>query len=339
MPAHEPNPNRPTRAETGTRLPLVDAARFWAAVAVIWIHTSESPQGEKWIQLCRIAVPFFVASLVGLNLTHLLGGVRHQSWIGFAKKRFLRLYLPFLLWSGIYLGLRLLKHQFQPTNAQIAFEPSLFLNGTAHHLWFLPMAFLLSLLLFPTSQALCLAGPRSRDLGSVLFLGGAIAMALVPCPMTMDATGHPLSYFVGMSWTALPAALFTIALTPWLPAHPSVTLILLAWSLVFATASLLLFTEGHPLLPGIGGAALWVGAHARVSERLAIWFSKAGSISFGIYLIHVAFVEGIQTILHRIVPSPSPVKDLSIACLALTGSVACTLFAQKIRPLRVLFPR
>jgi len=290
------------------------------------------------VPLCRIAVPFFVASLVGLNMARLLEKPHPENWASYTKKRFIRLYVPFLLWSLIYLVLRLLKHHYQPGSSPISLGPSTLVNGTAHHLWFLPLAFLVSLLLPPASLLFRRSSKRAAVTGSLLFLFIAITTGLITCPIHVDPINHPVTYFVGMSWATLPAAFFALSLAPWLPAQPGFGVIVSAWVSVLIVGFLLSFTRGHPLLPGLGGVALWVGAHARVPFPLSNLFAKAGALSFAIYLIHVAFVEGIQAVCSRFTLGHSFCIDLMIGAGALVGSVVSILLARRFRPLSVLFP-
>lgn len=331
---HEPASATPSKI----RLPGVDGARFLAAVAVIWIHTAESESGRQWVPLCRVAVPFFVASLVGLNMARLLGEPHPETWAAYTKKRFIRLYVPFLLWSLIYLALRVFKHHYQPDGSPIFLGPSSLVNGTAHHLWFLPLAFLLSLLLLPASVLLRRSSKKAAVTGSLLFLFIAITTGLTTCPIHVDPINHPVTYFAGMSWATLPAAFLALSLAPWLPAQPGFGVIVAAWVGVLIVGFLLSFTRGHPLLPGLGGAALWVGAHARMPFPLSNLFAKAGALSFSIYLIHVAFVEGIQAACGRFTLDHSLCVDLMIGAGALVGSVISILLARRIEPLNTLFP-
>lgn len=321
------------------RLPLVDGTRFLSAFAVIWIHTAENPRSLFWVPLCWIGVPFFVVSMISFNVKHVLGTSPPQTWTAYALMRFHRLYVPFLLWSLIYLGFRQLKHCFVPGSASIALSPATLLTGTAHHLWFLPMAFILSLSLYPISRGLALCRPPMVALWSVLFLATGVLIGLSSCPLAMDATGNPISYFAGMSWAALPAAFFSLALAPWLRDQPSTWMVLSGLATLTLTAWLLLFTHGHPLLPSIGGVALWVTAHARIPQRIAPIFIKAGSLSFGIYLIHISFVEGFQTLATRIGVQTTVSLDLSITLAALVSSAICCLLLQPVRSLTILFPR
>ena len=92
------------------RLTGLDAARFLAAIAIIWQHTPESPQLKPFASLAAFAVPFFLAASILMTVE----SVRRnpdRSFVSYTVARFKRIYVPFLIWTAIYLLIRDLKHR------------------------------------------------------------------------------------------------------------------------------------------------------------------------------------------------------------------------------------
>src|SRR4051812_46988119 len=78
----------------------IDVVRFFAAAGVVFTHSIESPFFDRWGNLFRFAVPFFLfASLYFQTLS--LRRNRDRTLGGYVAARFHRLYLPFLAWSVI----------------------------------------------------------------------------------------------------------------------------------------------------------------------------------------------------------------------------------------------
>lgn len=317
----------------------LDAARFLAACAVVWIHAAESASGIAFIPACRFAVPFFTASIVFLCLTGSQVTSPDTSWPHYAAKRLQRLYVPFLLWSIIYLLLRYAKHRFIPDASPIILGPATLLNGTAHHLWFLPFALVMSLLAFPLGVWLHRASEPLRLMVSIAAFVLGIVISLSPYPVPMDPVGKPVSYFVNLGWDALPAAFFAIAAAAALPRNPSVRVASVAVPIFVVTVIVLLVKGHHPLTAAVAGISLLALAlHASIAERLHRGLMELGSLSLGIYLIHVLFVEGLQAARQILHFAPSPAMDCLIVLLAIGLSVAGTWLVRRAPLGRFLVP-
>ncbi len=107
---------------------LIDYVRFAAALGIVWFH-SQAP-GHR---IAYAALPFFLVVLAMPSSASL--GTRAR-----------RLLLPFVTWSVIFAMLHTvlaLKHADPPFGW---FEPHMILTGTWIHLWFLPFAFLATIL-------------------------------------------------------------------------------------------------------------------------------------------------------------------------------------------------
>src|SRR5262245_5376228 len=87
----------------------LDAARLVAAIAIVWLHTPESPPLAHLSVLSSFAVPFFVFTAVLLNLQSLRRNPDRPLG-AYVVSRFNRIYVPFFVWSLLYFAFRDLKH-------------------------------------------------------------------------------------------------------------------------------------------------------------------------------------------------------------------------------------
>lgn len=286
--------------------------------------------------MCRVAVPFFVVTLCIFTFRHLVKGGSPQPWKRYAWRKTRRLYLPFLFWSLIYLVLRLLKHEFFPGGSPIRLNSSTLVTGTAHHLWFLPMALLVSFVLHPVSKLTM--GGFNPQIWLWLFLALGVGSGLMQYPGPVDATDNGWSYFAAMTWGCLPAVFIAVPLAGWLPSAPSPAVIRWGWIGVIVTGAWLAFLPYAPLVPCLGGISLFIAAHLALSSQTASVIAFLGTTSFGVYLIHVAIVEGIQAALLNPNGVPTVPQDLAIAAAATVASVLCVVIARRLKSLRLFFP-
>ncbi len=334
------SPVSPRHSSVAPRLAGLEAARFLAAGAIIWIHAAESPQGISLTSFCRFAVPFFTALIVVLTFKSSVQLTQKSSLLAYTAQRLTRLYVPFLIWSLLYLGLRAVKHLYAPHSSPIIINPATLLNGTTHHLWFLPFALLVSVGSRMASVRLHALSALTSKMVGVVALVSAIIVGVMPCPMPMDVGQHPLSYFVGLSWDALPAALMAISVVT-LTAGAQSGLLLWCGAIGFA-ASLVAFGlwGAQPLVAAVSGNGLLVASSAIcLPDSFAALARKVGALSFGIYLVHVAFIEPLQVISRMAAISPTLLSDAVIAVLSLMLSVVCVLLLHRSETGRFILPR
>src|SRR5882762_389721 len=121
---------------------MLDAARGLGSLAVIWVHTIiDSPDLAKTAAFARYGTAFFVITAV-FFLLHGISSKPDEGFAVYAAQRFRRLYLPFLVWSLIYLLLRTMNRAFVVQKEPVHLNVSRLFMGTARHLWFLPFIFL-----------------------------------------------------------------------------------------------------------------------------------------------------------------------------------------------------
>ncbi|CAN0364394.1 unnamed protein product, partial [Ectocarpus sp. 4 AP-2014] len=191
-------------------------------------------------------------------------------------------------------------------------------NGTAQHLWFLPYAFVLSLLGFFANRG-ALAAPMGWGIGLSV---AAIACLLTPNPLPVDAAW----YAPRLGFDTLPAGLAGMALgvawsTPslWRP-RPSWAYLLVAIGCL-AVIVLLGRTRSGPL-ENVAGFAALLASLSVTQPSLAAPIARLTALPYGIYLSHVLFLEAIQDLL-RIAGWPLGLgTELTIFALATFLSAA-----------------
>ena len=210
-----------------------------------------------------------------------------------AKKKVQRLLMPWLFWSMIYGGISLVKMISQNMTFSDVFSPTMLLTGTRTHLWFLPFAFVASLLLalihrkivnIPDSYTITTA----ISIGALFILGCSMIRSWIPLPTPLaqwllglpaiplgfaigrikilERTEDQRKYFVLVILSAMAASAVCMALS-WLSQG-----IWLDYGSKFAIryfVSITIFCS----------ALNWRGHMDPISRNMA-------SLSYGIYLIH-----------------------------------------------------
>ena len=233
-----------------------------------------------------------------------LPAAKRMSFGDFLRGRTRRLVVPWLTWSAFYATLKLGEVVITETTLSAEFAPYMILTGPALHLWFLPFAFVVSLLAYPLVQ---LARFDSLFLLPVLLTTIALFFLLIQ----QDRT-------------------FPIPLIQWLYGAPSICL-----GLALALAGLH-FWISVLILCAFTGAALLTGAQAGLEQiiiataafilstawrlpqtPLSAWASKT---ALGVYLAHPL----VLSILAR-TTSLDP-EGSSTAILACLGALGIALF-------------
>jgi surface polysaccharide O-acyltransferase-like enzyme len=290
------------------------------------------------VPLCRFAVPFFTCAAVYFVLQN--GVSEKVSLTDYCLQRARRIYVPFLWWSGIYLAARLLKHAVAGFGSPIVFSPAMFLNGTAHHLWFLPFICLATISAYGLIKWFGMPRAGRAHWWALAFVIIGTGFAFVPCPVIIETVEFPISYFIDHAWDALPSVFFGAALfwmvrlmTPG-PRLRGAALALgalgIGWEFYFGL---------HSLAPHVVGAALlfFTATQANRDWMKPLW--PWAKLAFVIYLVHVLFVETLQTLATRSGGGHTLPADVSIWALSLIVSGLTAKFISRSRASEWIFPR
>ncbi len=278
----------------------LDHARLVAAAGIVIFHS-----GAPGAALGYAALPFFLMLLTGLAW----GAAERQSFQPFAQDRLHRLLLPWVIWSAVYAALKLAEAALTGRPAAAEFAPWMWLAGPAIHLWFLPFAAAVCLMLWPLAQAARGLTDETRT-GLAVLLAAAAAAAVrapaesaLPRPFAQWAFGAPGALF-GAALAAMPGLAGRAALV--------------------AGATAALAAAGWP--PGalqlvLAGAALWLCLALPLPDSHAA--RTAASLSLTVYLAHPL----VASVLLRATPLPEASLALALATLALTLVFASALAA------------
>ena len=313
------------------RFITLDAVKVLAAISIIWLHTvMHLPQLEFTSVLGRFAVPFFACTSVFIIFIKVI----NQPKVGFREyliSRLKRIYLPFLTWSIIYLLIRYGKCWITNLCTKITLDLDIFWTGTANHLWFLPFILVVSLSAFLLAKFVA-RYPKTQIWLALIALMAGILVLIKP----NYALTYQIGYTFALSYQALPAVLWAISLAildrlfnfrdnnnfyflPWL----SIVMVI--------SFSILMLVQGRNLfLENIGGVCLLLFSLTYQNTRLKILEKIAAfsSYSYGIYLVHILFVEGFQQLANLMNISATTFLYLGIFLLSLILSML-TIFTLK----------
>jgi peptidoglycan/LPS O-acetylase OafA/YrhL len=284
------------------RDPTIDGLKFVAAGAIVMVHVAMSarpgPLREFVMQASYTALFFF---FMVAGYFHGEVGGRGSAWLW---KRFVRLAVPYAVWSLVYLawneGSRLYRGQTVVMPDPVVF---IFFAGANQVLWSLPMLFACALI-----ADVLVRTPTQRRVLIVVFAALAVAAYwLVPQSALPDngirqfimGARWPLTYLLGMELRASVrrperSSLYAVVAVVGVCGAGLITVFLgrtpplLAWTLVNAANC----AAAYALLAGARSGMRWLGV-----DR----FAWGGDYLLGIYLAHHLWLE----VLVRFVPSHS----------------------------------
>ncbi|MEL6930369.1 MAG: acyltransferase [Cyanobacteria bacterium J06600_6] len=320
------------------RLSGIDLWRGIAIFAVILVHADEGVSDLPYLwqillNFAEFAVPFFLATSFWLTV----GKIQVSQKTGWLKSRIAKLILSYLIWSLIYLGYKIAKYTVaqEPDNwRRILADPLgiMFQGNAAFHLYFLPLlisgTMLLSLL--PTN----LFWSRSVTVTIVATIASLIIYQLgIDIESRNPLINQPPIFEVFGRWLfwgirCLPyIAVATLLHHPQLKfytARPSKfkTFVWLILFLVINSISWHSLDSCHELLRGYSTLilAIFISQHRFCLNPAIASLSKC---SFGIYLIHLIWIESGQIIEARLLSEPWRVSTpglllFTIVCFCLS---------------------
>jgi len=118
----------------------IEWLRFFAAFGIVWFHT----ENASWKIVGYTGLPIFVIVFCTLIVIHF----QQSRFLDYAKKRSVRLLIPWIFWSILFMSLKLGRCIFSDKRSIETPSWNEILVGGNIHLWFLPFAFMLSLVLY-----------------------------------------------------------------------------------------------------------------------------------------------------------------------------------------------
>jgi peptidoglycan/LPS O-acetylase OafA/YrhL len=314
----------------------IDVVRFFAAAGIVFLHCIDTSALSTWNELCRFAVPFYLfASLYYQSLS-----LRRNTDRTFSQQvtaRFKRLYIPFLAWDLIYLGMRDVR-RMSHDNLPLTLQPNLLWQGSEYHLWFLPFLLAASIVLAIVHWGILKRDPRWRWPLIIIAIAVGVVFSVLPVPANWNDLFTLPTHFYVQAWRAMPAVCWGMAFAWYMTMGPKVYGVSRTLGAAgIALALVYLFKQvafgiqaGARGLTGLGcvlaGLAPWHGHAMSAMARL-------GRLGYGIYLCHVLFVETFhEFFIYRLHFAPSAWLDIVNFAFSFCGSLALVrLFARSPR--------
>ena len=125
-----------------------------------------------------------------------------RTFVEYGCSRFLRIYLPFLAWSAVYLGFKAAKSRLLPDQPNDFPGIEILWTGSFYHLWFMPFILLVSLAAFLVAKFVHGRESLRWPVAIVsLAAGFALSVPSVAAAITPNGDPHPVDYMID----ALPA--------------------------------------------------------------------------------------------------------------------------------------
>jgi surface polysaccharide O-acyltransferase-like enzyme len=316
---------------TVERNETIDAIRAFAAAGIVFVHATESATFEKWGNIFRFGVPFFLfASLYFQSVS--LRRNSHRPFRRYVIGRIERLYLPFVIWSLIYLlgrdVERLCIHHLGP----VAPRFSMLWTGTEYHLWFLPFLLGWTVMLAALHKGMIRRDHRCRWLvmATAITVGCAVASVKFPPmpPASVLTADDPLYTYI--QWVlSMPAACWALAFACFVALGPTIYAIpaALGWGGIGLTIAcgLQQVLHGIEIGPrGLTGLGTMLTSLVPWKTSAIPALARLGRKGYGIYLCHVVPVEILHCAQHKLNLETSgwlDVATFSLSFLAAWGIV------------------
>jgi fucose 4-O-acetylase-like acetyltransferase len=341
--AGSPPATAPARLEPRPRNLSFDTARLIAAILIVWPHAAQAEATQRWVTIGKFGTSFFAAASIYFMVRGIVSRPE-RTLGGYARLRFLRLYVPFLVWSVIYLLFRDACRWWITGYRPVALYPGMLLAGTEWHLWFLPFILLSSIVAFPVAQfALDANGPpKRRELVALAMAMVGLAISVLPTP-TINHPDIETTDFWFAAWWALPSVFWGLALglsdasMDWLRRGGKRTVIA---ALVVSVASVAIgVIFGQSVWQKNTAGFAWLVLALSMPE--SSWQRKLGRwamLGFGLYLTHPLILGCAMAAARMLHLNDGVPLDIAYFVTGVTGGLGMALLISRTPKLRWLVP-
>jgi surface polysaccharide O-acyltransferase-like enzyme len=311
-----------------------DALRPMAAFSTVLVHCSISPESQRWVPLSRFSLPFFVLTAIYF----LFRSAQKHPDVSFRDQLFhraSRLLLPFAAWNLIYAILRIAKHGLLTSGQAPPAWDNLWV-GYAHHLWFLPFLLIVTMWVLAVIRAEQKL-PVLRWPAAMALIALGVGMCFIPKPAAcLLPTGN--SYFLERTFVMLPSICWGTAVglvfmknfgrfeQHWKTGFVGLGLIVMGTIVVSAAVP---GTGIYRMARHLSGMGVLLVALLPVRGELMQRLAMLGRCSYGIFLSHLVFVEGLQAIAGRLSIRASWPLDLSVFVISCVAATVLTLLLRR----------
>ena len=292
---------QPERAvRSGERNSSVDIARLLAVFGVIALHVQYSTRAAETYNIVfwPLAVSFFYAA----SLTYFVAGFGAATLSTILSKMGWRIALPYLAWTLIYTGLLIGKRLVTGHDVDLVLWRVLFYGESAVQLHFLPTLMMLQLTAFAGHLVVTDVG-KSRLTGLLLLAvaAGYCAWGDLNNCFGIAPTGRVagfLAYIATAFWLAP-----KIKSWPRPPYYALAGAAMVLFAVLSNAAGHTYVFLAYPLIISVGGIGLLFLAVGLRVTGLPKWLPPVLLSSYGVYLIHVVYLELIEFALNRLRPN------------------------------------
>jgi surface polysaccharide O-acyltransferase-like enzyme len=310
----------------------IDITRIIATFGVIAIHVSSDTEAAAMIGnfFSPLCVPFFYTA----SLTFFISGLNAVSIKQVLSRIWLRLAVPFLIWTLIYATLLTTKSILTHTHNSIVFWRVFLFGESSVQLYFVPQLIILQSLSF--AIFLLFSPTKKKVIISLLIITSAAIYLTFGYNNQAFGITNPISIILYV------ASAFSLAK---LSIKKNNSFIYTLFGLLLVIAAVLLPTINidpdyimFSRIP-IGGIGLVLIAFSVKQTKLSDLLIMLTTATFGIYLSHILFLEGFEFILAKVWKGKFtydlPVK-IFVVSLIFMLSTTCTLILKKTRTTKQL---
>lgn len=266
----------------------IDLIRLIAAFGVITIHVPFStPHAEAFQDLFS---PFSVSFFYAASLAFFVSGIRRIPYTNILKNSARRIAFPFFIWTLIYLGLLLFQVYLIQGEVSFSWWRVFIYGNSAVHLYFLPQLIMMQILTLGLYLSLDVKG-RNLSIGLLLLL---VAIAFFVFGYNNEVFGMtlPLHLIMYISFAfLLSSKIKNFENKPFFIVIGGLLIILTLLSIYYPQDEVNFYL--HRAIP-IGGLGLLFLGIGLPYIHLPPWLIYITSMTFGIYLCHVVFLEGLE---------------------------------------------
>ncbi|MCC7203899.1 MAG: acyltransferase [Phycisphaeraceae bacterium] len=320
---------------TSPRLAMLDAARVFAGLGVIWFHSIESDTLQPAGILGRFSVAFYTLAAM-LFMVESLRRKPARTWRQYATERLTRLYLPFIGWSILtQLVVWFVHHRLSPRVPLPELSLDVLVTGTALPMWFIPFILVGCLALFPLAKWMIRNRYRQYTvavLAILLALNLDISDWYDPPLQGIPLLG-PLLLASWHRWSALYWGLaLAILYHGWLKRPDIARRMALLGLLMLVAITAYQWVHGmHPALKVLTGLSFILVALAPWQHALITWVARLAPLTMGVYLCHWLWISLARGLADFYDIPICPQRDVVIFLLASLLSVTSLWLLVRVR--------
>lgn len=320
--------------KTSERNLNIEILRIIASFGVITIHIPSSTFGAEFLSLLfsPICVPFFLA----VSLVFFVQSLEKYPVEHILTKIWERTGIPYISWTIIYLILLYINAYLNNNTNNILLWRSVLFGESAVQMYYLIT--LISLQLFVLG-VYTIKNNKSRYYFILSLCLILVTSVYILLSLYYQASGFKNGYYIIGYFLYIGFAMYHLY------ANSSSKYIILPNKylyllLIFTIILISIFDIGGfrklgPLIFPVCGICLYKIAISLPIIKVTSWMNKILSLSYGIYLSHIVFLESIEMIVKKIIGSEMTYTLINKILLALIVFVISAIFVWFLKQIRV----